>query len=50
MQTQTVTLEIPEAIYQRLVNTAIGMKSSVEDIVIPTFKVENTTINEDIAE
>ncbi|NET45512.1 hypothetical protein [Okeania sp. SIO2B3] len=39
MQKQTVTLEIPEEIYQRLANTARGMKCSLEDIVIHTLKV-----------
>ncbi|NER01615.1 MAG: hypothetical protein F6K17_02695 [Okeania sp. SIO3C4] len=50
MQTQTVTLEIPEAIYQRLANTARGMQCELEDIVIHTLKVGIPPSYEDIPE
>ncbi|NER07641.1 MAG: hypothetical protein F6K17_36310 [Okeania sp. SIO3C4] len=50
MQKQTVTLEIPEAIYQRLANTARGMQFSLEDIVIHTLKLGIPPSYDDIPE
>jgi len=39
MQAETVTLQIPEAIYQRLANTARGMQRPVEEVIIHALKV-----------
>ncbi len=50
MQTETVTLNIPEAIYQRLANTARGMQRSLEEIVIHALKVGIPPGYEDIPE
>jgi len=50
MQTETVTLKIPEAIYQRFANTARGMQRPVEEIVIHALKVGTPPGYEDIPE
>ena len=50
MQTETVTLKIPEAIYQRLANTARGMQCPLEDIVIHALKVGIPPAYDDIPE
>lgn len=39
MQTETITLKVPEVIYQRLANTARGMQRPLEEIVIHALKV-----------
>ena len=50
MQTETVTLKIPEAIYQRLANTARGMQRPFEKIVIHALKVGIPPSYDDVPE
>lgn len=50
MQTETVRLKIPEAIYQRFANTARGMQRPLEEIVIHALKVGTPPGYEDIPE
>lgn len=48
MQAETVTLQIPEAIYQRLAIAARGMQRPVEEVVIHALKVGMPPGYEDI--
>jgi hypothetical protein len=50
MQTETITLKVPEVIYQRLANTARGMQRPLEEIVIHALKVGIPPGYEDVPE
>lgn len=39
MLSETVTLQIPEAIYQRLIHTARATKRSLEDVILHALRV-----------
>jgi hypothetical protein len=47
MLVETVTLQIPEAIYQRLVNTALATKRSLEDVMLHALRVGSPPAWED---
>ena len=48
MSTSTITLEIPNNIYQRLVDTASATKRPLEDIIIQSLKVGQPPIWDNI--
>ncbi|AFY30587.1 hypothetical protein Cal7507_0075 [Calothrix sp. PCC 7507] len=39
MATETITLQIPEIIYQRLVNTARAQRRPIEEIIVHALQV-----------
>jgi hypothetical protein len=50
MQTETVTLQIPETLYQRLVNTARATQRSLEEIILHALQVGSPPAWDDIPE
>ncbi|MBV7334739.1 hypothetical protein KFU94_42170 [Chloroflexi bacterium TSY] len=48
MTVQTITLDIPEQIYQRLENTALAMRRSVEEVILHTLKVGSPPVWDDV--
>jgi hypothetical protein len=50
MSTATITLEIPENIYQHLVDTAKATQKPLEEIILQVFKIGSPPVLEDIPE
>lgn len=50
MSTATITLEIPENLYQRFVKTANATKRPLEDIILQVLKIGSPPILDDIPE
>ncbi|HLP89163.1 MAG TPA: hypothetical protein VK184_11315 [Nostocaceae cyanobacterium] len=50
MSSETVTLKIPETLYQRLVNTANATKRPLEEVMIHALQVGSPPIWDDIPE
>ena len=39
MATETITLQIPEILYQRLVNTAHAQRRPIEEVIVHALQV-----------
>lgn len=50
MPTQTVTLQIPEILYQRLVNTACATQRPVEEVMLHALQVGSPPTWDDVPE
>ncbi|MFB2982523.1 hypothetical protein [Microseira sp. BLCC-F43] len=50
MPVETVTLQIPEIIYQRLVNTAVATGRSLEEVILQAIKVGSPPTWDDVPE
>ena len=48
MPVETVTLQIPEIIYQRLVNTAVATQRSLEEVILQAIKVGSPPTWDDV--
>ncbi|MBE9225686.1 hypothetical protein IQ264_09655 [Phormidium sp. LEGE 05292] len=50
MSTETITLEIPEILYQRLVNTANATQRSIEEVILHALQVGSPPQWDDVPE
>jgi hypothetical protein len=50
MPTETITLQIPEIIYQRLVNTAHATQRPLEEIIVHALQVGSPPVWDDVPE
>lgn len=50
MPTETITLQIPEIIYQRLVNTAHATQRPLEEVILHSLQVGSPPVWDDIPE
>jgi hypothetical protein len=50
MPTETVTLQIPEIIYQRLVNTANALQRPLEEVMLHALQVGSPPAWDDVPE
>jgi hypothetical protein len=50
MPTETITLQIPEIIYQRLVNTAHATQRPLEEVILHSLQVGSPPVWDDVPE
>lgn len=50
MPTETITLQIPEIIYQRLVNTAHATQCPLEEVILHSLQVGSPPVWDDVPE
>ncbi|QLE57705.1 hypothetical protein [Nostoc sp. TCL26-01] len=50
MATETITLQIPKILYQRLVNTAHAQRRSIEDVIVYSLQVGSPPEWDDVPE